>query len=127
MLIKDLLTRPILTIPTGSTIKEAAELMSAHGLSYILIINSRKEIIGILTERDVTKAVAKGIPYTEKVDNLMTKTIITVRENEDLVDALNLMLRNSIRHLVVIDSNNRFIGVISIRDVAQALGLMYDY
>ncbi len=127
MLIREILSKPIVTVPEGSSIREVASLMSEHQVSFALIVDSKKQIIGIVTERDITRAIAKGIPYDEKIDKIMTKTIITIRDNENVIDALNLMLRNSIRHLVVIDSNDNFVGVVSIRDIAQALGLMYDY
>ncbi|TRM85627.1 histidine kinase, partial [Sulfolobus sp. A20-N-G8] len=89
-----------------------------------VIITSDAKPIGIVTERDIVRAVADGLSYDSPIETIMTKGLIMVTPDKDVTEALLIMYQNNIRHLVVINEKGNLLGVVSIRDVARALNLM---
>ena len=121
MLVKDIMTREIVAIPPDETIESAAVTMTQCGISS-LIIRGERSVLGILTERDVlTRVVACGEdPREVRVQDVMTSQIISVEPETSLEEASELMLKNRIKKLPIIDPKNpeRVQGILSLTDVA---------
>ncbi|BFH73273.1 CBS domain-containing protein [Sulfurisphaera javensis] len=121
MSIKDLITKEPITISSSSSIKEAAKMMREYNVGSLLV-TSNGNAVGIVTERDIIQAISDDISLEEKVSKIMTTNLVMAESNMDEGDAALLMANKKIRHLVVTE-NGKIIGVISLRDVAKALGL----
>ncbi len=121
MLVKDVMTREIIAIPPDETIESAAVTMTRYGISS-LIIRGERSVLGILTERDVlTRVVACGEdPREIKVGDVMTSQLISVNPNTSVDEASELMLKNRIKKLPIIDNMkpDRVLGIVSLTDVA---------
>lgn len=77
---------------------------------------------GIITERDILRAFARGVDAeTATVDEFMTPDAITVSAHWDAKEAARRMLDGGFRHLVVLNDNGTVQGVLSIRDIAHSL------
>lgn len=77
---------------------------------------------GIITERDVLRAVAEGVdPDAATVEDYMTATPITASPHCDVHKAAARMREGGVRHLVVVDDNGNCVGVLSMRDLVQSL------
>lgn len=122
MSIKELITRPPVTISSSASIKECAKLMRKENVGSLLVVDGDTPK-GIVTERDIIQAIADDYPLETPVSKIMTTNLITAESNTDLGEAVLLMTNHKIRHLVVTE-NGKIIGVISLRDVARSLGLM---
>lgn len=121
-MLKDLITRPPLTISLNSTIVEAAKLMRKENVGSLLVVENEKPI-GIITERDIVQAIADEKPLTTKVSEVMSTNLVTAESTMDEGEAALLMSNMKIRHLVVTEKG-KIIGVVSLRDIARALGLI---
>jgi len=121
MLVKEVMTHEIIAIPPDETIESAAVTMTHCGISS-LIIRGERSVLGILTERDVlTRVVARGEdPRIVKVGDVMTSQLISVNPDASVDEASELMLKNRIKKLPIIDNNkpDRVLGIISLTDVA---------
>lgn len=121
MLVRDVMTREIIAIPPDESIESAAVTMTHYGISS-LIIKGDTQLLGILTERDVlTRVVAQGEdPKQVKVSEVMTSEIISVKPETSIDEASELMLKNRIKKLPVLDPlrQDRVIGILSLTDVA---------
>jgi signal-transduction protein with cAMP-binding, CBS, and nucleotidyltransferase domain len=85
------------------------------------VVQDAEHLAGILTERDVLKAVAAGAePESSTVQDFMTSDVVTVGPEWDLIEAAGEMARRRIRHLVVYDGG-QLLGILSVRDVLPAL------
>jgi CBS domain-containing protein len=85
------------------------------------VVQDAEHLAGILTERDVLKAVAAGAePESSTVQDFMTPDVVTVGPEWDLIEAAGEMARRRIRHLVVYDGG-QLLGILSVRDVLPAL------
>ena len=102
----------------SDTIGEAAQKMVEAGVSSV-VVSDYGRLIGILTERDLTRAVAGRTHSSEaRVREWMTADPVTVTEDTPAADAARIMLEQRFRHIPVVDGE-RTIGIVSIRDVAE--------
>jgi CBS domain-containing protein len=118
----EVMTRePVCCMPDDNVVK-AAQIMKRLNIGPIPVIDreSTKKLVGILTDRDLAiKIVAEGRdPQYTKVEEVMTRNVITCSENDDLQIALDLMAKNQLRRIPVVDSEKRIIGIIAQADVA---------
>ena len=116
--VSELMTRDVLTVEPSDTLGEAAQKMTDRGVGSV-VVSDFGRMIGILTERDVLKAVAGRTHSSEaRVREWMTSDPITVTEQTSVDEAGRLMLEHGFRHLPVVDGE-RAIGIVSIRDLAE--------
>src|SRR3712207_6606757 len=117
-LVGELMTRDVLTVEPSDTLGEAAQKMTERGVGSV-VVSDFGRMIGILTERDVLKAVAGRTHSSEaRVREWMTGEPITVSESTSVDEAGRLMLEHGFRHLPVVDGE-RAVGIVSIRDLAE--------
>ncbi len=87
----------------------------------VVVLLKDKKPIGIFTERDVVKTIYEGVPLTEKAVKYALKSLITVKENRALLFALNIMVDNNIRRIVVTDRLGNFKGIVNQEDLVRYL------
>ena len=104
--VKDLIKKPLITIDKSCTIKEAINVMARENIGF-LVITDRNELFGVISERDIIKALAKGIDINESIEKIAIRNVITIKDSEPLWYAAKLMSQYKIRHLVVVNSENK--------------------
>ena len=116
MQVRNLMKAPVVTIEPGRSVREAARLMQDMVIGSV-VVHEGGRAMGIMTERDVLRAVAEGRDVEQtSVDDLMTKNLVTGGPNWDVVVAASVMTAHRIRHLVV-QEQDQVLGVLSLRDV----------
>ena len=106
-----------ITISPEKSLGDAFDLMKKNAISGIPVVDKNNaKILGILTNRDIRFAQNKY----EKVENLMTRKVITVRKNIKPEQAKKLLHKHRIEKLVVVDSNNICIGLITVKDIEKS-------
>jgi CBS domain-containing protein len=93
--------------------------MRAHDVS-ALVVGHSGDPVAIVTERDLTQALADGCPPDEGVVAIASEHPITVAHDASVIDVAALMLEKHVRHLVV-SKDHRVVGIVSIRDALAAL------
>ena len=110
----------VITIEENSTAREASQLLKAHNIGALPVIG-KKKLVGILSERDIARCVADEDEVANvKVKDLMTSEVIICACDDQLQEVMNVITKNRIRHLPVID-NDELVGIISIGDVVKSL------
>ena len=105
------------TIKPNQTLGDAFALMEKYKISGIPVVEGNKnKLVGILTNRDVRFA----SDYNQSVSALMTRNVITVKENVSPEDARRLLHTHRIEKLVVIDDENYCVGLITVKDMEKA-------
>ena len=122
MIVRDVMSSPVVTIDEEETTNKAAANMDMHDLGAVIVTNKVGKSIGIITERDlVIRVIAKNLkPDTIKAKEIMTAPLVTIEPEATITDAARRMTRLDIRRLVVIYKGN-LVGIISSKDV---LGVM---
>ncbi|ADN50107.1 CBS domain-containing protein [Vulcanisaeta distributa] len=109
--------REPLVINENATIKEAINIMSRENVGLLVIVNNAGKPIGVISERDIIRALARGKDLNAKVTEVGTVgKLVTISPRDSIYKAALLMNDHKIRHLVVMD-NDKLRGVISIRDI----------
>jgi CBS domain-containing protein len=117
--IGDLMTTDVLTVAPEDTLGEAAAKMTERGVGAV-VVSDFGRMIGILSERDIMRAVADRIHSSEaRVREWMTADPITATTDTSIEDAARTMFDNGFRHLPVVDGE-RAVGIVSLRDLAEA-------
>jgi signal-transduction protein with cAMP-binding, CBS, and nucleotidyltransferase domain len=110
-----------------ASVFELAKVMVDWNVSSIAIADEEQnnKVIGILTERDIVKSIAKGAsPDGITAGSLMSSPILSIRKDQPIEEAALIMIRNKVRHLLVEDPavhNRAIIGIITTTDLARYL------
>ena len=111
----------IITINKNATVHEAIQLLNIHQIGALLVLDSYKNLSGIITERDILRECETRSELLSKtlVKDLMTTDVISGTEDDKLEDIMSIMTLNRIRHIPII-KYERIIGLISIGDIVKA-------
>ena len=107
----------LLTVSAGERLGEAAKRMVARGVGAVLVMEGER-LEGILTERDLMRAVAGGYSENAVVAEWMTRHPETVEASDATDHAASLMIHGGFRHLPVYDGG-QLAGIVSIRDLIR--------
>jgi CBS domain-containing protein len=121
--VRDVMTQATITESPQDSLRSAAERMWRQQTGSLLI-TEHGQLAGIITERDLLRAVALGAdPDKTSVDDAMTAEVYTVTADMPLQDAAREMAARWIRHLPVVD-DGKLLGVVSMRDVTGVFAAM---
>lgn len=119
------LTEPVYVDPTA-TIRSAAVTMREHMVGSVLVAFEEAHRLGIVTEQDITRALADGADPDEVwAADVMTDPLTVAAIHEDIGDVLQRMIEEGIRHVPVIEGS-QVLGVVSLFDLVVAR-LLKDY
>jgi CBS domain-containing protein len=112
---------PPASVPRDATVLDAVRAMVASEVGATIVLEGSK-LVGMFTERDVVRRVVlKGLDArTTPVAEVMTKSVVTVRENADRPSVLRIMNENNFRHLPVVDASGKVLAIVSMRQLLRA-------
>ncbi len=118
MLVKDVMTSPVITISEEGIVHDAAKLMDKDDLGCIVVTDQKGKPVGIITERDlITRVLAKNLSASKiKAKKVMTSPLLTIDPDEPLVEAARKMSRLNVRRLGVIYKGG-LVGLVSSKDI----------
>ena len=149
MLVKDVMSKNVITIYPEDSISDAIEKMAKNNISGLIVVEGEK-VVGVISESDVLRVfkseiseisastsvtlsilliLEKGIKAINemkkigklKVKDLMSKRIFYVKPEDTILEAARIMSKKDVRRLPVIDENGKLVGVISRTDILRTL------
>lgn len=110
----------VVTIEPEATLAGAAAMLSSKKIGAVVVSEDGKTVAGILSERDIIRALAKqgGSALEAKVSHYMTADVVTCSKNADMDHLMQVMTHGKFRHVPVLD-DGRLIGIVSIGDVVK--------
>lgn len=118
--VRDVLVRgeKVPKILSGAPALEAVGLIDESNVGFVLITDTDNVLLGILTDGDVRRCVRRQTNFGSKiVDDLMTKSPLTINEGASLAATLEIMEKKEITALVVVDDKKRLIGYVHLHDI----------
>lgn len=114
--------RMVATVPASTSLADAVAALRDHGIGALVVSKGDGVIDGILSERDVVRALAAhGMGVLGRpVSSVMTADVATSRADDSVDAMLQLMTDRRIRHLPVVDDDGRLDGIVSIGDMVKA-------
>ena len=114
--IEEHMSRYVVTVSPDQTLEVAAQMMIERSVGSA-VITENGAIEGIVTERDVLRAVARGlVPWNTKVVDCMTAKPLTVSPSDNAEEAIQMMVDGRFRHLPVVEKGT-LVGIVSLRDL----------
>jgi CBS domain-containing protein len=121
--VSDMMTKKLEDIEESSSIQDAAKRMRDTNVSSLVVVDIEGKLRGIVTERDIVRKACVNDVSTSKVTNkeIMSPKLITIAPDSSASTAVDIMLRNNIRHLLVVDKTNteKPIGMITPLDLRE--------
>lgn len=116
----DFMTSKVVTTTKESTIDEVAKTLNKYRIGGLPVINSRGNIIGIITERDIMRRVisADRKPSRTKVLEVMNKNPVLINKFEDMNDIAKTMKRHDVTRIPVVDGK-KLVGIVTNKDVLE--------
>jgi len=110
------------TISASATLHDLVNALNVHHVGALVVSPDGKKIEGIVSERDVVRAMPGRLnDLTEvRVRDLMTSDVITCSTNSTVAELMNVMTERRIRHVPVVDESGNLLSIISIGDVVKA-------
>ena len=120
-----------ITSESGNTARDVAEIMVKKMISSVIVIDKKTQPVGIITEKDLVRRVClKDISASRfAVEEIMSSPLITIMAYDSVDTASRIMTQNQIKHLVVLEEDNRICGLLSVTDITKHLAkiLLNDY
>ncbi len=112
--------RDVITTQPHRTLKEVVDLLADRGVGAVVVSDASLSVLGILSERDVVRVIAKqgASALQDPVSRYMTLKVITVKSDDTIEHVMQTMTAGRFRHVPVVDGG-RLIGIISIGDVVK--------
>ncbi len=115
--VKRLTSRRVITVEPSQRLSEVAAILSAKRIKGAPVVEDDK-LVGMITQSDIIRAVAEN-NLDARVSDYMSSPVVTIREDEDLLKAVELMNNKMVGRLVVVDSNGRLVGIITRTDILK--------
>jgi len=118
ILVKHVMTSPVVTATGKKAITRVAEIMEEHKIGSVVITDEKERPQGIITERDiVTRVIAKKLnPEAVKAERVMSKPLVTIDPEASVREAARLMNKRNVKRLGVM-YKGRLVGLVSSKDV----------
>jgi CBS domain-containing protein len=127
LLVKHMMLTNVITASPSMTVKETIEILYKKHIGCVVSIDVNEKCIGIFTERDVIRLVAENVELNQPLGNVMTKNVITIQDNSSINEVRRTIQTHSIRHLPVVNQEDRLVGLLSVRALLdQFFGLNFQ-
>jgi CBS domain-containing protein len=119
MRVAEIMTRNVVMIPADATLVEAAELMRKHNIGFLPVVTSGLLVV-VVTDRDiVVRGLGTGMnPYLTPVRSVMSDKPVWCYQHDVLTDAADILANSQVHRLIVVDSNSKVAGLLSLDDLA---------
>lgn len=114
--VRHVMVKKVVTAKEGSTLQKAIEILHKKHIGSVVILDDEKKCAGIFTERDAIRVTAQKIPSATPLKKVMTRNVVTIREDASLEEARRLIVARRIRHLPVVDQKGKLVGLFAVRD-----------
>lgn len=120
MQVRDAMSASVVTVGSGHSLEQASRVMAEKNIGSVVIVDPDANGPGILTERDIVRAVARGVDLgSVTTSEFLTADATYAAPGWTLEEASEAMRRGGFRHLVVVDGGE-VLGMLSMRDIVRA-------
>ena len=117
LLVKHMMIKNVITVKPNITVKKTIETLFDKHVGCVLAVDNNKKCVGIFTERDAIRLVAENVKLDQSLSKVMTKNVITIQENASINEARRVILAHRIRHMPVVNKNDKLVGLLSVRKI----------
>jgi CBS domain-containing protein len=116
----EIMTRDPAVVTADDSVRRAVELMKEQDVGLIPVVESvnSRRLVGVITDRDVAlRVVGEGVPADGTVQQFMSEGVHTAKADDDVDSVMNLMGREQVRRIPIVDERGSVVGIVSQADV----------
>ena len=118
--IGQVMSKPVRTVKSNEMLRAALVLMENNDISSVIVVQGESPV-GVVTERDVVRQILKRpLVLEEPVEHVMSKPVVTGSPSMSVQEAIDLMLKNKIRQLPIMEGNS-LVGIVSDKDLMRSV------
>ena len=132
MRIDKIMSKPVVTIEMDDSLKVVKEIFDNTGFHHLMVVDSKKLLVGVVSDRDLLKAISPNIgtiretvkdvtTLNKKVHQIMSRDPITLSPTAGIYDAIRIFNSHTISCIPIIDNEQRPVGIISWRDILKEI------
>ncbi len=130
-LLRDVMTRGVVTVPLDATVKEVAAMLNRQGLSAVAVISDDGEAMGVISDMDILKVIGKDDWENLPAESIMTPRIEIVKPTSRIGEAARIMREKHIHRLLIfsergVGASQRPIGILSASDIVREVAREED-
>jgi CBS domain-containing protein len=123
-LLRDIMTRGVITVSINDNVKEIIKLLNNNDVSGVAVVGDEGKIVGVISDMDILKVVSIDNWSNIKAESIMTPNIETVEPTNTINDAANIMKRKHLHRLLILSESGvgisqKPIGILSISDIIK--------
>ena len=132
MTLGKIMTARIVTVEMDDRLEAVKEIFDTMGFHHLLVVDEHKKLSGVLSDRDLLRALSPYVgsatetardlaTLNKRVHQIMTRQPITLRQESGIAEAVELLLKNRISCLPIVDDDFKPVGIVSWRDLLRSL------
>ena len=118
-MVGDVARRKLITLHPGMSIREAARVLTSHGIRGAPVMTGEGRVVGFITTTDIARLLSEGIDPDDKIEKYMKHHVFSISETESIIEAIRLMDFHGVGRLLVISSKGRPVGIITRTDILR--------
>lgn len=115
MKVRDIMIENVVTAKGDASTESVIKTLHDLHIGSLVVVDDERKCEGIFTGRDVLRLITQKTPLSTPIKEVMTKNPITIREEASYHEAISIVASHGIRHLPVVDDDERLVGILSIR------------
>ncbi|MBM3463263.1 MAG: CBS domain-containing protein [Armatimonadetes bacterium] len=123
ILVRQIMSSPVSTLPPDATIERAHALLNEHGFRHVPIV-AGPALVGIVSDRDLLRAASPAVPGNPRanlVGDVMSRRLLTVLPTTDIREAAKVMVDEGIHSLPVLDAQQKLVGIVTTSDILRCI------
>ena len=118
------MTKNVKTVQSNKGLFEVCRIMKDNGIGSVIVVDEsdNDNPVGIITERDIVNYLSSPeISLRMQVNEIMTKSLVTARETQSLLDAIQIMQKNNFRRIPIVNNVEKLIGIVTDKDIFKII------
>jgi CBS domain-containing protein len=109
----------VITIEPEQLVREAVRLLASHRIGALVVVDTERRVVGILSERDIIwNAAENELIFSQPVQTIMTRDVVVAMPQDEVMSIAHTMTEGRFRHLPIVDGGE-LVGMVSIGDVLK--------
>lgn len=118
--VADVMTGKVVTLSPHHSFNEVANLMNDRNFRHCVVVDSNRKIVGVISDRDIMRALARPNSRSKELDQIMTRNPITVKRDTPIIEAVSKMRAKRINCLPVIEDDGTVCGIVTSTDLLKS-------
>ena len=126
--IENIMTKEVVTVKRDTAIQETIKIMVENNITGLPVVDDQMQLIGVISEKDIMMLLYDVGSRTGKVEDFMTKNVVSFDQQDSLTDVCDCLLKNHFRRVpIVTGPKKKLVGIISRKNIVQSIFQYQDF